>query len=222
MKIDKYVFRNLKTEKDKDNLREFLRHQTNAEFGGYRMFDGTRTHLMHNPEELCDLISFLKNYEKKKRKKLRNFLEVGFSSGKLNTILNKFFNFDHIVAIDDFSADMSSSSLLANIVRKNLTLICGKSDKKENLKIIKRSQPYDLIFVDASHEYKDVKKDLNNYSRMLSDSGILVVHDIHGLEYTGVNNAWNEFRRKNNFTYKEFVCRKYFFVCGVGIAITKS
>ncbi len=165
---------------------------------------------------------FLKNYEKKKRKKLRNFLEVGFSSGKLNTILNKFFNFDHIVAIDDFSADMSSTDLLANIVRKNLTLICGKTDKKENLKIIKRSQPYDLIFVDASHEYKDVKKDLNNYSRMLSDSGILVVHDIHGLEYTGVNKAWNEFRRKNNFTYKEFVCRKYFFVCGVGIAISKS
>ncbi|SVE02216.1 uncharacterized protein METZ01_LOCUS455070, partial [marine metagenome] len=100
MKIDKYVFSNLKTKKDKDNLREFLRHQTNAEFGGYRMFDGTRTHLMHNPEELCDLISFLKNYEKKKRKKIRNFLEVGFSSGKLNTILNKFFNFEHIVGID--------------------------------------------------------------------------------------------------------------------------
>ena len=222
MKIDKYIFRDLKTKKNKEDFREFLKHQTNAEFGGYKMFDGTRTHLMHIPEELCDLIFFLKNYEKKKRKKLRNFLEVGFSSGKLNTILNKFFNFDHIVAIDDFSADMSSSSLLANIVRKNLTLICGKTDKKENLKIIKQSQPYDLIFVDASHEYKDVKKDLNNYSRMLSDSGILVVHDIHGLEYTGVNKAWNEFRRKNNFTYKEFVCRKYSFVCGVGIAISKS
>ena len=222
MKIDKYVFRDLKTKKDKEDLREFFRCQTNAEFGGHRMFDGTRTHLMHNPEELSDLIFFLKSYEKKKRKKIRNFLEVGYSSGKLNTILNKFFNFDHIVGIDDFTADMSSTDLLANIVRKNLTLICGKTDKKENLKIIKQSQPYDLIFVDASHEYKDVKKDLNNYSRMLSDSGILVVHDIHGLEYTGVNKAWNEFRRKNNFTYKEFVCRKYFFVCGVGIAISKS
>ena len=222
MKIDKYVFSNLKTKKDKDNLREFLRHQTNAEFGGYRMFDGTRTHLMHNPEELCDLISFLKNYEKKKRKKIRNFLEVGFSSGKLNTILNKFFNFDHIVAIDNFSADMSSTDLLANMRRKNLTLICGKSDKKENLKIIRQFQPYDLIFVDASHEYKDVKKDLSNYSRMLSDDGVLAVHDIHSLEYTGINKAWNEFRREDDFTCKEFVSRKYFFVCGVGIAISKS
>ena len=134
MKIDKYVFRNLKTKKDKDNLREFLRHQTNAEFGGYRMFDGTRTNLMHNPEELCDLISFLKNYEKKKRKKIRNFLEVGFSSGKLNTILNKFFNFEHIVGIDNFAADMSSTDLLANMRRKNLTLICGTAHKKEKKK----------------------------------------------------------------------------------------
>ena len=222
MKIDKYVFRDLKTKKDKENLREFLRYQTNAEFGGYRMFDGTRTHLMHNPEELSDLIFFLKDYEKKKRKKIRNFLEVGYSTGKLNTILNKFFNFDHIVGIDDFTPDMSSTDLLANLRRKNLTLVCGKSDKKENLKIIKQFQPYDLIFVDGGHEYKDVKKDLDNYSSMLSDDGILIAHDIHSLEYTDVNKAWNEFRRKNDFTCKEFVCRNYFFVCGVGIAISKS
>ena len=50
----------------------------------------------------------------------------------------------------------------------------------------------------------------------------LIVHDIHSLEYTDVNKAWNEFRCENDFTYKEFVCREYFFVCGVGIAISKS
>ena len=221
MKIDKYVFGGLKTKKEKKDLTEFFRHETTAEYGGYQMFDGTRTHLMHNPEELSDFIYFLKNYERKKGKKIRNFLEVGFSSGKLNTILNKFFNFEHIVGIDNFAADMSSTDLLANMRRKNLTLICGKSDKKENLKIIRQFQPYDLIFVDASHEYKDVKKDLSNYSRMLSDDGVLAVHDIHSLEYTGINKAWNEFRRGDDFTCKEFVSRKYFFVCGCGIAIKK-
>ena len=128
MKIDKYVFRDLKTKKDKENLREFLRYQTNAEFGGYRMFDGTRTHLMHNPEELSDLLFFLKDYEKKKRKKIRNFLEVGYSTGKLNTILNKFFNFDHIVGIDDFTPEMSSTDLLANLRRKKKHF--GRSSKE--------------------------------------------------------------------------------------------
>ena len=222
MKMDKYVFKDLKTKKEKQNLREFLRHQTNAEYGGYRMFDGTRSHLMHNPNELSDLIFFLKEYEKIKRKKISNFLEIGFNSGILNTILNKFFKFEQIVAIDTFTSEISSTDLLANLKRKNLVLVCGSSNKKENLQTIKKFQPYDLIFVDASHEYNDVKKDLNNYCKMLSDDGILVAHDIHSLEFSGVNKAWSEFKRQNNFSYKEFVNRKYFYVCGVGLAIKKS
>jgi len=222
MKMDKYIFKDLKTKKEKQNLREFLRHQTNAEYGGYRMFDGTRSHLMHNPNELSDLIFFLKEYEKVKRKKISNFLEIGFNSGILNTILNKFFKFEQIVAIDTFTSEISSTDLLANLKRKNLVLVCGSSNKKENLQTIKKFQPYDLIFVDGSHEYNDVKKDLNNYCKMLSDDGILVAHDIHSLEFPGVNKAWSEFKRQNNFSYKEFVNRKYFYVCGVGLAIKKS
>ena len=222
MKMDKYVFKDLKTKKEKHNLREFLRHQTNAEYGGYRMFDGTRSHLMHNPNELSDLIFFLKEHEKIKRKKISNFLEIGFNSGILNTILNKFFKFEQIVVIDTFTAEISSTDLLANLKRKNLVLVCGSSNKKENLQTIKKFQPYDLIFVDGSHEYNDVKKDLNNYCKMLSDDGILVAHDIHSLEFPGVNKAWSEFKRQNNFSYKEFVNRKYFYVCGVGLAIKKS
>ena len=222
MKIDKYVFKDLKTKKEKQNLGEFFRHQTNAEYGGYRMFDGTRSHLMHNPNELSDLIFFLKEYEKIKRKKISNFLEIGFNSGILNTILNKFFKFEQIVVIDTFTYEISSTDLLANLKRKNLVLVCGSSNKKENLQTIKKFQPYDLIFVDGSHEYNDVKKDLNNYCKMLSDNGILVAHDIHSLEFPGVNKAWSEFKRQNNFSYKEFVNRKYFYVCGVGLAIKES
>ena len=222
MKIDKYVFGGLKTKKEKKDLTEFFRHETTAEYGGYQMFDGTRTHLMHNPEELSDFIYFLKSYEKKKRKKIRNFLEIGFNSGKVNTVLNKFFNFEQIVAVDNFTADISSTDLMANLRRKNLTLICGNSDKKETLRIIKKFQPFDLIFVDANHEYVGTKKDLSNYCTMLSDHGILAVHDIHSLEYPGVNKAWNEFKLQNNFMFKEIVNKKYYFVCGIGLAIKES
>jgi len=35
--------------------------------------------------------------------------------------------------------------------------------------------------------------------------------------------AWiTDVMRQNNFSYKEFVNRKYFYVCGVGLAIKKS
>lgn len=219
MKINNFIFNDLKSKKQKSDFIEFLRYQTNVEFGGYRMFDGTRTHLMHVPEELCDLIVFLKTIEKKIGKKFDNFLEVGFSSGKANTIFNKFFNFQQIVAIDDFTAEMSSTDLLANLKRKNLTLICGSSYDNQNQKIIKNFAPFNLIFIDASHQYDDVKKDLNNYSKLLSPGGILIAHDIESLEYGGVKKAWKEFRHEKNFSYKEIVYKKYHFVCGFGIAI---
>jgi len=221
MNISNFVFNDLKTKKEKNDFIEFLRYQTNAEFGGYRMFDGTRTHLMHVPEELCDLISFLKSNEKKTDRKFSNFLEIGYSSGKANTIFNKFFNFKQIVAIDDFTAEMSSTDLLANLKRKNLTLICGSSYENNNQKIIKKFGPYDLIFVDASHEYNDVKKDLKNYSKLLKSGGILIAHDIRSRDYTGVKKAWDEFKKTQHFSFKEIVCNKYFFVCGFGIAVKK-
>ena len=61
-----YIFRNLETKKEKEKLTEFLKHQTTAEYGGQQIFDGTRTHIMHNPDELAEFIHFLKIYDKKK------------------------------------------------------------------------------------------------------------------------------------------------------------
>ena len=66
-----------------------------------------------------------------------------------------------------------------------------------------------------------MKKDLNNYSKLLKSGGILIAHDIDSLEYNGVKKAWNEFKKSKNFSFKEIVCKKYFFVCGFGIAIKK-
>jgi len=64
------------------------------------MWDGTRTHLMQSPWELADFIYALKKHENDNGYKIRTFLEVGFSAGQNNSILNKFFNFEHIVGLD--------------------------------------------------------------------------------------------------------------------------
>ena len=78
-----------------------------------------------------------------------------------------------------------------------------------------------MIFVDGSHEYKDVKNDISVYSKFLSENGVLAVHDIHHNEYPGVNKAWNEFKIKNKFHFKEFTCKKYFFRLWNGISNKK-
>ena len=124
-------------------------------------------------------------------------MEIGFSSGKTNTILNKFFNFEQIVAVDSFTAHISTNDLWANLMRKKLVLISGNSDDKKIINTVEKFQPFDLIFVDGSHEYKDVKNDISVYSKFLSENGVLAVHDIHHNEYPGVNKAWNEFKIKN-------------------------
>jgi len=222
MRRDNYVFRNFKTKNDRERFTEFLRHQTNAEFGGYQLFNGRRSHLMHIPEELTDFILFLKEHEKKSRIKIKSFLEIGFSAGKANTILNKFFNFEQIVAIDNFTAHISTSDLWANLMRKNLVLISGNSDNEKIINAVKKFQPFDLIFVDGSHEYKDVKNDLKTYSKFLSKNGVIAAHDIHHNEYPGVNKAWNEFKSSNKFHFKELVCKDYFFTCGMGLATKRS
>jgi len=78
-----YIFENFSfTKKYRNELIEFLKHNANIEHGGYRLFDGTYTHLLQIPEELADFIIYLKKTEKTKGK-FRNILEIGF--GHINS-----------------------------------------------------------------------------------------------------------------------------------------
>ena len=111
------------TEKYKDEIIEIIRHNTNVEIGGYRLWDGLRTHLMQSPWELADFIFELKKHEENTGNKLNSFLEVGFASGANNSIINKFINFKHIVGLDLFASNLNSNNLIGNMLHKNLTLI---------------------------------------------------------------------------------------------------
>ena len=220
MKQEKYVFKKMENIKEKNNFLEFLKHQTTAEYGGYQIFDGRRTHLMHIPEELSELIFLLKQHEKTSGKKIKTFLEIGFSSGKTNTIFNKFFQFEQIVAVDNFSAHISTNDLWANLMRKKLILLTGKSNEKSIINQVKKLGPFDFIFIDGSHDYKDVKNDLEVFTKFLSNKGIVAVHDIKSKDYPGVKKAWNKFKSGKKFKFKEIFCGDYLLHCGVGI-ITK-
>ena len=102
-----YIFKKL----EKKKLLEFLRNNTNAESGGYKLYDGTGMHSMQIPEELVWLIDELKKLEKKNFN-FKKFLEFGFASGFTNTILNKYYD----VVKNDFQIAMKNKNRKSVIV----------------------------------------------------------------------------------------------------------
>ena len=192
---DKYLYERFELTDDyKNDLIEFFKHQTNIEIGGYRMYDGTRLHMMQSPWELADFIFGLKKHEINNNFRIKNFLDVGFSSGQNNSVLNKFFNFENIVALDNFSSHINTNALFANLQHKNLTLAIGDSTSSRIIDIVNKLGNYDLIFIDANHTYEYVKKDFENFKPFLEKGGVIGFHDVDCPDWKGINKFWKELR----------------------------
>lgn len=58
---------------------------------------------------------------------------------------------------------------------------------------------FDLIYIDASHLYEDVKKDLNDWLSKLKKNGIIAGHDYTDIYGFGVVRAVDEFIIENDF-----------------------
>lgn len=51
---------------------------------------------------------------------------------------------------------------------------------------------FDFIYIDASHRYEDVKRDIQTFLPKLKKNGIMAGHDYHEEKWPGVTNAVNE------------------------------
>ena len=179
---------------------------------------------LHLFKEIVELIFFLKKYEKKYKKKLSSFLEVGFAAGINNSFLNKFFSFKKIVAVDYVApAGINKETFFANLRFKNLTLICGDSTNKDTVKKASILGPYDFIFIDGGHSYDTVKKDFQNYSKILNQNGLIAMHDIYSNTVPGVTKYWKEIKNnyKKQYNFFEFYDPKQEFKYGIGIISKK-
>ena len=218
----KYLYERFElTDGYKKELIEFLRHQTNIEIGGYRMYDGTHLHVMQSPWELADFIFALKKHEIDNDFKIQNFLEVGFSAGQNNSLLNKFFNFDNIVGLDNFSSHINTGALHANLRHKNLTLAIGDSTSKRIIDLVSKLGKYDLIFIDANHTYEYVKKDFENFKPFLEKGGVIGFHDVDCPDWKGINKFWKELELTGKYNMQTFVERGYRLQYGIGMLTIK-
>ena len=217
---DRFNFSN----KYKKEVINFVKNFSNATMGGTKFYDGTNTHYMQNAHEIVSLIFELKKHEKNKRYKLRSFLEVGYSAGFNNSVINKFFNFDKIIAVDDVDpAGKNTSTFFSNLRFKNISLICGDSTSPKTIKNVEKLGGYDFIFIDGGHAYEIVKKDLENYKKFLNKDGIIALHDIRSNLPIGVPKFWKEFKEKegSKWKIKEFFEAGHMIECGIGFLTKK-
>jgi len=187
----KNIYKNFSfSPKYKKELIEFFKYNTTIENGGYKIFDNTYNDLLQDPKELCELIFFLKKLKNK-----NSYLEIGFGHGLTNTILNKFFNFKKIVAVDPFGPHIRGNTLIPNIRFKNLILICQKTNSQIVKTELKKLAPFDIILIDGDHSYDAVKLDFNVVKEFAKKGSAIVFHDIN-FKNSGSMKFWQSIKKK--------------------------
>lgn len=104
---------------------------------------------------------------------------------------------------------------------QNLYLLRKNSHDIETVNEIEKilnGRLIDFMFIDGDHSYEGVKKDYENYSKMIRSGGVIAFHDIaiHPPEaQCSVNLAWNEIKKGHR--YEEIVKEKNQKWAGIGI-----
>lgn len=86
---------------------------------------------------------------------------------------------------------------------------CGLSDSivlkqgrsEEFVEELSKLQNVGLIFIDGDHSYQGCKQDIEKYSPILQEGGLLVMHDYACAHVPGVKQAVDEFLNANSDTY---------------------
>ena len=122
-----------------------------------------------------------------------NYLEIGTFEGRSAVYISQLRNCSNITCVDSFKGSDEHKSIEINLVYKNFKKNLGKIKKKisfikkssDNF-FLKNNKKFDVIYIDGSHFYKDVKKDLNNSIKCLNRNGILICDDFLWFGYKNI------------------------------------
>lgn len=202
----------------KGQLISFLRFSaglSNPNFGGI-VGGKYNLRLQQNPEEYAELLFFFKNL------KNDTYLELGIGQGGsffLNSLFQKNSKLFNAVDNCDYQSHHANFSDQRTSIKKYINYLNGfKNDSEVNFFDMKtkdffltNKNIYDVIFIDADHNYEGVKEDYENSLKFLSKEGYLIFHDIIN-EGCGVKQLWSEL--DSNKKINEFI---YSRDCGIGI-----
>lgn len=160
---------------------------------------------------------FLRELKKHLPKKCSG-AEIGVLSGDFSEMILEIIEPETLALIDPYSISESKYDEAMNNLAtaystdkdyENLLARFGDKIKEEQV-LVSRKFSYDayidfpdngfnFLYVDASHLYFDVKKDLNDWLPKLKLDGIFAGHDYIENKSFGVIQAVNEFMQEHNF-----------------------
>jgi predicted O-methyltransferase YrrM len=140
-------------------------------------FGGTHNggiYLQQEPREITSLILFLQSQDLKNI----NYLEIGCAAGGFTYVMNYFLDIKNNILIDDDKHKMHVK--LADVLKGiQYNKWVGDSQSKQAREfVLNLNLEFDIIFIDADHSYKGVKKDTEQYVKFLKRGGFIVYHDI--------------------------------------------
>jgi len=133
-------------------------------------------------------------------------VELGVLRGEFSSLILQYCLPRELILIDPFmpsDTKYQDGLTTAYSTTEDLLVVKNKFDGDGRIRIIvaysneivasMRNNYFDLIYIDASHLYEDVKTDLNQWSKKLIDGGILAGHDYIKNKDFGVIQAVDEF-----------------------------
>jgi len=147
-------------------------------------------------DEAYFLFDFLKSFE------IKTIVEIGTATGGMASMFCRFFPGVKVISIDIGEHEEARRKS----EQYGFEYIIGDSSKMEPIKT-------DLLLIDGSHEYPDVKKDFEIWG---DHAKIIALHDIvwnpgqSGMSTATVWKFWNELREKYKpDNVREIICSAY-------------
>lgn len=87
-----------------------------------------------------------------------------------------------------YSSDIHPSCRYVHYGHPQWTFFCPWAGDE-----VRPELPLDVLFVDGSHEYRDVLNDLNTWGPKVKEGGLILLHDADTASFPGVRKAIEEY-----------------------------
>jgi len=169
-------------------------------------------------QKIVEFVSLLRLL---KRRKIKTIVEIGTAQGGTLYTWCKIATSDALIISIDLPGGPFGGGYTLNDIkkfrkhrRKNQKLHflrkdSHKQETKNKLLEILDGRKIDFLFIDGDHSYRGVKKDFQQYSPLVKQRGLIVLHDIlrhPKVPECKVDKFWNEMKRR--YKYVEFTDRE--------------